>query len=147
MPAVTQPIIVKSGSGNNQLLELGLLLGGGALVYFKWVGPYLKKVADKKQLAKDEAATIKPAPGKRLFDLVGRPIKSANLATIAADLKDSLKFPTDDPRVVRVFQTTPFGYVKKLQEFYLDKYGKDLQQELVSNLNDKSWIAIKYNFR
>lgn len=132
---------------DNTVLGLGitaLVLGGG---YWFGLKPLLDKMAAENQLKKDQASTIKAAKGKPLFDLTGKPVKSANLATIATDLFDSLRFPTDDPRVVRVFNTTPFGYVPQLEKVYLDKYKRDLKTDLVQNLNDKSWISIKYNFR
>lgn len=140
------PLLVNSGFNpvKTVLTIGGLVLGGYGVWQLK---KYADRVKDANNLKKEQDSTIKAAQGKKLFDLNGKPIQSANLGMIAADLHDSLKFPTDDPRVVRVFKTTPFGYVTKLEQFYLDRYGKNLKQELVENLNDKSWIQIKYNFR
>ena len=140
------PLLVNSGFNpiKTVLTIGGLVLGG----YGVWeLKKYADRLRDSNNLKKEQDSTIKADKGKKLFDLNGKPIQSANLGMIAADLHDSLKFPTDDPRVVRVFKTTPFGYVTKLEQFYLDRYGKNLKQELVENLNDKSWIQIKYNFR
>jgi len=149
MPQI-QPIIMPSSSGG---LTTGKIIGGaviiGGVIYgVKQLKDYLDKEKAKAQLTTDQNSTIKPPPGKKVFyDIAGRPITSANLSTIAADLEDALSFPVDQERAVRVFKTTPFGSVPDLEKFYLDKYSVNLKDKFISKLSDANWIKIKYNFR
>lgn len=141
----TENIIVKSNS--NPLITIGLILGSGTALYFFVAKPLIDKVKAKADLKNDEASTVKAAKGKVLKDLTGKPVTSVNLATLVFDLHDALSFPVDQGRVIRVFQSTPWGYVPKLEAMYLDKFGDNLQQMLVKKLSDTNWIKIKYNFR
>lgn len=135
-----------------ELKTYGKIAVGAGAVGLTIYGVYLiskevSKYRDRSNLDLEQKSTITAKKGKPLFNLLGKPIKDANLGLIAADLHDSLKFPTDDPRVVRVFQSTPFGYVPELEKYFLKRYNKNLKQELVENLSDKYWIKIKFNFR
>lgn len=145
MATTAQPIIVKSG--NNGLLFGGLILGGGIFGYITIIKPMIDEYKSKNSLKRDQASTIKAPPGKVLKDLNGKPTTSANLSTIAADLYEALSFPADGARAVRVFKSTPWGYVEKLEEMYLDKYKENLKDRLVKKLSDEQWISIKFNFR
>lgn len=149
MGATTQqPIVVKAG-GNNQLLLAGLALGALGLGYQFILKPELDRRRALNNLKKDQASTLQSVKGKTLYDLNGKPIKSVNLSTIATDIYDSLEAygPNDGKRVVRVFKNTPFGYVQKLEQFYLDRYGKNLKDHLVKELKDEDWISIKNWFK
>lgn len=147
MPALPAPMIIKSGG--NTLTNL-LILGGGAFLTYK-VYKGFKDYVDKQQAAaqlnKDIASTIKPAKGKKLFDLNGKPIQGANLATIAADIENALSYPRDQPRAIRSFKNTPFGYVPELEKFYLQKYGEPLRERMINRLSDENWIKVKFNFK
>jgi hypothetical protein len=126
-------------------LEIAALVGGAYGVY-KLHG-FLSKLKDSADLKRDQDSTIKPKKGGKLFDLTGKPITSMNLATIAADLNDALSFPVDQGRVLRVFQSTPFGYVAELEKIFLDKNFGNLRQRMVDKLSDTNWIKVKFNFR
>lgn len=146
----TTPIIIdRTNSGG---ITTGKVIGGaivvvGVIYIGKKIKDYADKVAAGQQLKTDQESTIEPKKGKVLFDLSGKPIKSANIATIAADLENALSYPVDGQRAVRVFRSTPFGHVKDLETFYLNKYGENLKDRMISRLSDSQWIAIKYNFR
>jgi len=146
--AATQPapIVIKSG---NSLVVPGLLVVGAGLGYWFIIKPMIDRAKMASDLKKDQASTVSAKPGKVLYDLNGKPIKSVNLSTIAADIHDSLEAwgVNDGKRVVRVFKNTPFGYVPKLEQFYLDRYGKNLKDHLVKELKDVDWIAIKHWFK
>lgn len=151
---IPQPIVVKSGNG-------GLVAGGlglAALFGLYWFGvkPWLEKQKAGGDLKKEQASTVTAKPGKTLYDLNGKPIKAVNLSTIAADIHDTLEAwgPNDGKRVVRVFKSLPFGvpgdptlYVRKLEQFYLERYGKNLKEHLVQELKDEDWINIKFWFK
>ena len=137
------PSVNTSSSG----FKLAVALTGIGLTYVFIARPLIKKYKDKNELRKDQDSTIKAGKGRVLKDLTGRPITSANLSTIAVDLHDALSFPVDQARAVRVFRSTPFGYVPQLEKMYLDKYSENLKQRLVDKLSDTNWISIKYNFR
>ena len=137
------PRVNTSSSG----FKLAVGLTGIGLAYVFIARPLIKKFKDSNELRKDQESTIKAAKGKVLKDLTGRPITSANLSTIAVDLHDALSFPVDQARAVRVFRSTPWGYVPQLEKMYLDKYSENLKQKLVDKLSDANWISIKYNFR
>lgn len=149
MPGSTTPPIVINGGASPLKTVLAIstigLLGFGAWELKK----YLDKVADANNLKKDQDSTITSKKGKPLFDLNGKPVSSANLGMIAADLNNTLSsfLPVDNDRVVRVFQSTPYGYVSKLEQFYLDRYGKQLRQQMVDRMSDAAWIKIKFNFK
>lgn len=134
-------------------ISTGKIIGGavivvGAIYAIKQVKDYLNKQEAKAQLVTDQNSTVLPPAGKKVFfDISGRPIKSANLATIASDLNNALSFPVDQERAIRVFQTTPFGSVPALENFYLSKYSDNLKDKFISKLSDANWIKIKYNFR
>jgi hypothetical protein len=146
----TTPIIIDRSSGG---ITTGKIIGGAAIligvIYIgKKIKNYTDKIAAGQSLKTDQESTITPPKGKKiLYDLSGKPITSANLATIAADLENALSYPVDGQRAVRVFRTTPFGYVKELEKFYLNKYGENLKDRMISRLSDSQWIAVKYNFR
>lgn len=125
-------------------------LGGGLAIgaaYYFIARPLIEKFKNQSDLNKDQANTITPKKGKPLFDLKGKPINGANLSTIAIDLENALSFPVDQDRVIRVFLSTPWGYVGKLEQTYLDKYGVNLRQKLVDKLSDTNWIKIKFYFK
>jgi hypothetical protein len=142
---VTGPAAPRQGI--NPLIPIGIGTGVVALAYWKIVRPWWEEHKSKDQLKKNQASTIKPAPGKVLKDLNGKPITSANLSTIAADLKEALSFPADGPRAVRVFKSTPWGYVQKLEDLYLENYHENLKDLLAKKLSDSEWISIKFNFK
>ena len=123
-------------------------IGGTVIVGFVLYKGYgvIKKYQAKGELTKDQASTVTAKPGKTLFTIAGKPIRSMNLSTIVVDLHDALSFPADQARAVRVFMTIPFGYVKKVEAMYLDKYGDNLKQKLVDKLSDANWIKVKFYF-
>jgi hypothetical protein len=41
---------------------------------------------------------------------------------------------------------TPFGYVKKLEQMYLDKYGENLKQRMADKMSDVEFIKVKFYF-
>jgi hypothetical protein len=126
-------------------------LGAGAFAVYKGYGlvkGYLDQQKMTAQLKTDQGSTVVPPAGKKVFyDLNGKPIQKANLATIAADIEDALSYPTDQARAVRAFKSTPFGSVGKLEDFYLDKYKEPLRERMVSRLSDANWIKVKFDFR
>lgn len=140
------PVIVTGGSN-----PLTMVLGFGALALIgvgAWkLSGYLKKQEAASQLKKDQASTVKPAAGKKMYDLNGKPITSANLGMIATDIRGALKFPTDDARAVRAFKNTPFGFVNQLETLYLNKYGEDLKAQMEDDLEDEYWIQVKHWFK
>jgi hypothetical protein len=147
MATISIPTPVSTGITFGKVVG-GVIVIGGVIYGVKKFKNYLDKENEKKQLLIDQGTTIKPPPGKKVFyDLNGKPITSANLSTIAADLEDALSFPVDQARVIRVFQSTPFGSVKDLETFYLNKYGENLKQRMIDKLSDSNWIKIKFNFR
>ena len=133
--------------GNNVLTTVGIV-AGLVIAYkgYSTIKDWRKEAEAKDQLKKDQASIIKVAPGKKLFDLMGKPIKSANIANIASDIESGTSYPTDQQRVLRAFKSTPFGHVKELEDFYLDKYKEPLRERLVSRLSDANWISIKFLF-
>lgn len=132
---------------SSPLFKAAVVLGGSTAAYFFIVRPIVKRWQAQSDLKKDQDSTIRAAKGKVLKDLNGKPVTSANLSTIAVDLHDALSFPVDQARAVRVFQSTPWGYVPQLERMYLDKYNENLKQRLVDKLSDANWIKIKFNFR
>lgn len=125
-----------------------LITGGVVATYFFVVRPIVKKYQAENALKRDQQSTIKPAKGKVLKDLLGRPTTGANLALIAADIHDALdRFFPDQDRAVRVFFNTPWGYVPQLEKLFLEKYNKDLKQLMVDKLNDQNFIKVKFYFR
>lgn len=150
MPNIPTPIIVNSGGGAGGAVKTFLGIAGlaaGVYGVYKLKGWFDQQQA-KSQLTKDQNTTIKPPAGKKVFyDLNGKPIQSANLATIATDLENALSYPVDNARALRVFKSTPFGSVKALEDVYLDKYKENLKDRMVSRLNDATWIKAKFDFR
>jgi len=147
--AQLQPIVVNGGGGSSAFKVIGtVVLIGGGIYAFKQLKDYADKVKANEQLKNDQDTTVKPPPGKKVFyDLNGKPIQSANLATIAADLENALSYPVDDARAVRVFKSTPFGSVKELERVYLNKYNENLKDRMISRLSDSNWIKVKFDFR
>lgn len=149
---MAQPIVVQSPS---QGITTGKLIAGGVIVIGTiYIGKKLKTVYDewktKGQLKADQQTTIVKPKGKVFYDVAGRPIQSANLASIAGEIQHALhpgwnKF-TDKDRAVRAFQGTPFGYVKQLEQIYLDKYQVNLQQDMLDKLGN-DFVKVKYQFR
>lgn len=135
------------------LTPVYVILGAGALYlayneYKKW-----KEQRDKESaLTKDQASTINTEKKKPLYNLNGKPISSANLGTIAADLYSALNTswysPTDTERAVRTFKNnTPYGYVQQLEKLYLEKYGQNLKERMAEKLSDVEFINVKYYFK
>lgn len=147
MPQV-QPIVVKSGSS---WIAPVIIIAGGGLAYYFIAKPLIDKMKSKSQLSKEQNSTIKAKSGGKLYDLTGKPIQSANLGTIAAELNQALHpgwyKPTEQDRVIRVFNTTPFGYVKQLEDFYLNRYNEPLKQTMLDKMSDENFIKVKYQFR
>jgi hypothetical protein len=143
------PLIIQKAQPNPiVIVGVGIL---GFLAYKK-ISSYLETVKAKEDLIKDQSTDIKPGqdknnPKKLILDLNGKPIKSANLATIAIDLYNALHpgwyKPTEQERAVRAFKNTPFGYVKQLEQIYLNKYGENLKETLADKLSDTNFIKIK----
>jgi hypothetical protein len=151
LPAVARAMRSQNNSGSGStswawpIAGLVLTVLGYKYVYQPWNETRKAKA----NMIKDHASTVAARRGKTLYDLNGKPVKSMNLGTIAADIHDSLEAwgPNDGKRVVRVFKTTPFGYVRQLEKLYLEKYGKNLKDHLVKELKDEDWISIKYWFK
>lgn len=140
------PVIVQTKSNTGTWIALGV--GTGLAIFFgKKLKDYFALQSEKSALVKDQASTIKPKPGKKLFDLNGKPISSANISTIAADLEDALSRPVDDARAVRVFLSTPYGHVADLEKYYLERYGENLKARMISRLEDEYWIKVKFWFK
>jgi len=161
MAAATQPIIVRSGGGGG-LLPIILVGGAAAAGYFFYLKPYLDKVAATNQLKADQATTVntstvidkatgKPKTVAKMYDLRGKPITSANLATIASDIYAGLHpgwyKPTDQERVVRAFLNTPWGRVQEMEGVYLKNHGENLRATMVEKLSDENWIKVKNWFK
>jgi hypothetical protein len=147
MALLPSPIAIKTDSGTTKLL---LGAAGVGLGYWFVLKPWLEQQQRQSGLNIDQGNTIKPKAGKSLYNLNGKPIKDANLSTIVYDIYQGLHpgwyAPTDDARVVRAFKNTPFGYVKQVEQLYLDKYGENLRQTMADKLSDKNWINVKYWF-
>jgi len=143
------PIIVQK-SGPDPII----LIGGAAaaiFLYLKVLKPYLDKIQAKADLSKDQATDIKAGSTKgKLIDLNGRAITNVNLSTIATDVYNGLHpgffVPTKQDRVVRAFKNTPFGYVKQLEQIYLNKYGENLKETMADKLSDVNFIKVKTFF-
>lgn len=146
MPAPAAPMIIKTGSSPLKMVATGVGIALAVAAVIEGRKLY-KEYKDKQDLKRDQGSTIKPKPGGKLFDIIGRPITSANLATIAVDLDNALSWPADQERAVRVFQTTPFGSVPALEQLFMDKGFGNLRQRMVNKLSDANWIKVKYNFR
>lgn len=149
------PIVVAAPQAKgtlNTILNIGLTIGAGVIIY-KGYGAYkdwAEKKAKEKELVKDQKSTVQPKKGKIMFDLKGAPTKSANLASIALAIQNNLhpgwnKFTKQDD-AIREFKNTPMGFVKQLEQIYLDKYGITLQQDFKDKLSEENWIKIKYFF-
>jgi len=143
------PIIVQTPKGTNG----GTIVAGAAVglaAYWFIARPLIEKWQANNTLKKEQDSTI-TAGKKKLFDLNGKPIKAANIGSIASELNQALHpgwyKPTEQDRVVRVFKTTPFGYVGKLEAYYLDKYGENLKATMLDKLSDENFIKVKYDFR
>ena len=144
-----QPLVIqKSPPSPILIVGLGVL---GFLAYRKFSG-LIETAQQKADLVKDQATDVKKGedkknPNKLLLDLNGKPIKSANLSTIAVDVYNGLHpgwyKPTDQDRVVRAFRNTPFGYVKQLEKIYLDKYGENLKETMADKLSDTNFLKLK----
>jgi hypothetical protein len=146
---MAQPMIIQKAAPN-PILIVGIGIVG--FLAYKKLSSYLETVKQKEDLIKDQSTDIKPGqdkknPKKLILDLNGKPIKSANLATIAIDLYNALHpgwyKPTEQERAVRAFKNTPFGYVKQLEQIYLNKYGENLKETLADKLSDTNFIKIK----
>lgn len=134
----------------SSILTTVAVVASGVAVWkgYGLVKDYLDQQKATAQLKTDQGSTITPPAGKKIFyDLNGKPIQKANLATIAADIEDALSYPTDQPRAIRAFKSTPFGSVGKLEDFYLSKYNEPLRERMVSRLSDVNWIKVKFDFR
>lgn len=122
------------------------VLVGGIFV----LKPLITSAQNKSELNKDQASTIKPKPGKVLKNLNGKPVSSVNLSTIAVDLYNALHpgwyKPTDQARAVIAFKSTPYGYVKQLENIYLDKYGENLKKVMGDKLSFENFTKVKYWF-
>jgi hypothetical protein len=146
--ATVQPIVVNGGGSSAGKIIGAVVLVGGGIYAFKQLKDYADKVKAGQDLKNDQASTVKPPKGHKVFyDLNGKPITSANLATIAADLENALSYPVDGARAVRVFKSTPFGSVKDLESIYLNKYSENLKDRMISRLSDADWIKVKFDFR
>lgn len=144
-PPVTRAMMIKGGNDPVKIvMEIGGLALGAFLVYEGF--QLVKKYNDKADLKRDQDSTIKPGKNGKLFDLNGKPITGVNLATIATDLDNALSFPADQARAVRVFKSTPFGYVKKLEDLFLAKNFGNLRQRMADKLSDANWIKVKFYF-
>lgn len=147
------PIIVTAPTKSNPVLTVAGVGIGLAATYFFVAKPLIDKWQASNALKTDQDSTITAGAGKnkKLFDLNGKPVKSANLGAIASELQQALHpgwyKPTEQDRVVRVFKTTPFGYVKQLENFYLNKYGENLKDTMLDKLSDENFIKVKYDFR
>lgn len=149
MAAQAQPIVI-NGGGNT---HVGWYVAGAALaagVYWVYGKPYFDKLKADAELKKQQQSTIESKKGKPVYDLNGKPVKSANLATIAADIYQALNpgwyKPNDNKRAVRAFKNTPFGYVGQLEKFYLEKYQQNLRDEM-AKMPDEDWIQVKFWFK
>jgi hypothetical protein len=134
-------------SGVNPYIVIGSIALTGGIYYFG-VRPWLQKKQAQNLLTRDQGSTIQPAKGKVLYNIAGKPIGSGvNLATIAADIYGGLHpgwyQPTSQERVIRAFFNTPFGYVQKLEQIYLDKYGEQLRDTMADKLSDVNFIRVK----
>lgn len=131
----------------NPVKLIGAVAGAavGGYVIYKGVS-WLSKQQALNALKSAQASTIKPLPGKVLYTIAGKPVRSMNLDTIVTDLNDALKFPADEARAIRVFMTIPFGYVKKVETMYLDKYGDNLKETMAKKFSDSEFIKVKYYF-
>lgn len=162
MAASQQPIIVNSGSSGGKLLAGLAVVGVGVFAYYKVAKPLIDKLKANSDLNKQQGATIttgiytdpktgKKVESKKLYDISGRPITSANLYTIASDIYAGLHpgwyKPTNQERVIRAFMNTPYGRVGELEKAYLDKYSENLRDTMVDKLSDANWIKVKNYFK
>ena len=144
-----------TGGVNPTVAVVGVLvLGVGGYFVLK---PYLDKKRDEANLKfeqqQDKSLKGVVIKGKKLdgwYNLSGKKIDSANLATVASDLNGALHpgwyLPTDQDRAVRVFLQTPYGMVKKLEGVYLGMEFGNLKKDLSDKLSDTNWIKIKNYF-
>lgn len=148
LPAINIP---NPASGLGTAVKVVAVVAGGTLIYFKGVKPWLEKRKAEGELKLQQESTLKATDKKKLFDLNGKPILSANLSTIATDIYNGLHpgwyVPTDQARVIRAFKNTPYGYVNKLEEIYLKQYGENLRTTMADKLSDVNWIQVKFLFR
>jgi len=151
------PIVVQS---KNNLTPL-YIIGGAALAFFGYKA--VKKFIETQQTASNiksgQAATVKPGTKDKSgqivskFDISGKPISpgGVNIDTIATDLYNALNpgwyKPTDQSRVIRVFNSTPLNQVKTLENIYFNKYKESLKEILGDKLSDENFIKVKFYFR
>jgi len=145
-----QPVIVQNRRGIGSAGVIVITAVGG-LAYWFGIKPWLEKKKAESDLTKAQGSTLKTTDKKKLYDLNGKPIVSANLDTIATDIYGGLHpgwyKPTDQERVVRAFKNTPFGSVPDLEKIYLDKYKENLKDTMQDKLSDVKWISVKNYFK
>lgn len=151
------PIVVQSKNNFTPLY----IIGGAALAYFgyKAVKKFLEDQQTAANIKAGQASTVKPGTKDKsgqiisIYDISGKPVSKSgvNIDTIATDLYNALNpgwyKPTDQSRVLRVFNSTPLNQVKTLENIYFNKYKESLKEVLGDKLSDENFIKVKFYFR
>lgn len=151
------PVIIQPKSN----LTPVYIIGGAVIAFlgYKEVKKFLENQETAANIKSGQASTVKPGTKDKSgqivskYDISGKPVSTSgvNIDTIATDLYNALHpgwyKPTDQERVLRVFNTTPLNQVKTLENIYFNKYKESLKEVLGDKLNDVNFIKIKYYFR